>query len=119
MTLSFDGPAIEDGDQFENWHERIKVTCAHNADKKRFEAHVSWCKASQRDGYAVEQVAIFTDPYVLVAQEPVARFSEKKFDEFCAKAMTACEDIIADAGDATTAAQLLRTARGWQSLVRN
>ena len=84
MTFAFDGPAIEDSDQFENWHERIKVTCTHNASKKRYEAHVSWCKAAVRDnGFSVEQTAIFSDPYFLLTfSEPVGRFNQNKFSVF-------------------------------------
>lgn len=120
MTFSFDGPAIdmEDAGPDEKWYERIKVTCTHDADKKRYEAHVSWCKASQRGNFSVEQSAIFVDPYVLLYLEPVARYSANKFSAFCAQVQRECVDTANDADNVSVAAELLRKAQSF-GLVRN
>lgn len=120
-TYSFDGPVIEQKDVYDGadiWNERIKVTCSHNKDKKRYEAYVSWCKASSRGNYSVEQFAIFTDPNVLVFAEATARFSENKFNAFCTQVQSECERIAADMYNVSTAAELLRKAQGY-SLVKN
>lgn len=118
VTFAFDGPAIEDNDQFEDWHERIKVVVTHSQKNKRFEAHVMWCKAAERDGYTMEQHAIFTDPYVLIAQEPVGRFSENKFNAFVARTQSECVAAAADVDNISGAARLLRKAQGF-ALVKN
>lgn len=118
VTFSFDGPAIEDNDQFEDWHERISISVTHDSDKKRFEAHVWWCKAAERDGYTMEQHAIFTDPYVLIAQEPVGRFSENKFNAFVSRVQSECVAAVSDEHNVSAAAELLRKAQSF-TLVKN
>jgi len=119
-TASFDGPALESTpeDGAEVWHERIKVSFTHNKSKKAYEAHVSWCKAAERDGYGMEQVAIFTDAYVLLATAPAARFSENKFEAFCAEVQGMCEIIASDTLVVGAAADLLRKANSF-ALVKN
>lgn len=121
MTFSFDGPVIEQKDVYDGadiWNERIKVTCSHNKDKKRYEAYVSWCKASSRGNFSVEQFAIFSDPNVLVSTMPVVRFNENKFNAFCAQVQSECASIAADAYNVSTAAELLRKAQSY-SLINN
>lgn len=118
VEFAFDGPAIEDNDQFEDWRERIKVSVTHSQKNKRFEAHVMWCKAAERDGYTMEQHAIFTDPYVLIAQEPVGRFSENKFNAFVACVQSECAAAAADVDNISGAARLLRKAQSF-ALVKN
>lgn len=120
MTFAFDGPAIEDGDQFENWHERIKVTCTHNTRTKRYEAHVSWCKAAERaNGFGVEQSAIFTDPYLLfMHSDPVGRFNQNKFNVFCSLVQHECISAVADNHDTRPVVELLRKAQSY-ALVKN
>jgi hypothetical protein len=117
MTYGFDGPVIETTDIYDGadvWHERIKVTCSHNNKSKRYEAYVSWCKASKRPGgYGVEQFAIFTDPNVLVHAESTGRFSDNKFNAFCAEVQRVCTGIAADEYNVSTAAELLRKAQGF------
>jgi len=119
-TAAFDGPVLESTpeDGVEVWHERVKVTMSHNKDKKRYEAYISWCKASERNGFQVEQSAIFTDPFVEFATAPAARFSENKFEVFCTEVQAMCNVIVA--GDLATgpAADLLRKANSF-ALVKN
>lgn len=120
MTLAFDGPMLpnDEHDTYE-WHERIKVTCTHNTTKKRYEAHVSWCKAAERNGYGVEQHAIFTDPYLFImCSAPVGRFNENKFGAFCTEAQDRCMEMVNDANDTSDAANLLRKAVSF-ALVKN
>ncbi len=120
-TFAFDGPAIPNDEStgtYDNWHERIKVTCTHDAKRKQYEAHVSWCKASERNGYSVEQHAIFTDPYILVHSMAVGRFNESKFGAFCTSVQDVCIDIVNDETDISDVAQLLRKAQGY-ALVAN
>lgn len=116
-TFSFDGPVLastpEDGTDI--WNERIKVTCSHNKNKKRYEAYVSWCKASSRGSYSMEQHAIFTDPNVLVTSEPAARYSENKFEAFCSQVQSECISIAADEYNVSVAAELLRKAQGFMA----
>lgn len=118
VTFAFDGPAIDSDDQSENWHERIKVVCAHNVDRKRFEAHVMWCKAADRGGYTMEQSAIFTDPYVLIAQEPVGRFSDNRLNAFVANVQSMCVAAVSDDDNDSVAVELLRKAQSYAA-VRN
>lgn len=120
MTFAFDGPMLEKEEhEIENWHERIKVTCTHNATKKRFEAHVSWCKAAERDGYTMEQSAIFTDPYLLLmASDPVARFNQNKFNVFCDAVQRECMSAVIDSHDTRPVIELLRKAQSY-ALVKN
>lgn len=118
-TYSFDGPVIEEKDVYDGediWNERIKVSCSHNKDKKRYEAYVSWCKASSRGNFSIEQHAIFTDPNVLAVIEPTARFSEKAFDAFCARVQRECIDMAADEYNVSSAASLLRQAQGYAAV---
>lgn len=119
-TFAFDGPAIEDNDQFENWHERIKVTVTHSARNKRYEAHVSWCKAAVRDnGFGVEQTAIFTDPYfLLMFSESVGRFNQNKFNMFCAEVQRECVSAVVNSHDTRPVTELLRKAQSY-ALVKN
>jgi hypothetical protein len=118
--MAFDGPVLaQEPDDIEVWNERVKVTCSHNADRKRYEAHVSWCKAAQRNGFSIEQVAIFTDPYVLLFHsEPVGRYSDNKFEAFCANVRDLCVTIVNDETDVRDVAELLRKAVSY-SLVKN
>lgn len=120
VTMAFDGPVLpQEKDDIEVWHERVKVSCSHNADRKRYEAHVSWCKAAQRNGFSIEQVAIFTDPYVLLFHsEPVGRYSDNKFEAFCASVRDMCVTIVNDETDVRDVAELLRKAVSY-SLVKN
>jgi len=120
MTFDFDGPSVvmEDAGPDEKWWERIKVTCTHNADKKQYEAHVSWCKASRRGNFSIEQFAIFSDPRALIAGVPAARYSANKFSAFCTEAQTMCIGLAADEYNVSTAAELLRKAQSF-SLVKN
>lgn len=120
MTFAFDGPALEQQEsEHEEWHHRIKVTCTHNAKKKCYEAHVSWCKAAHRGNFSVEQVAIFTDPYVLLMRsEPVGRYSDSKFSAFCAQVVHQCNEIVADESNTNDVAELLRQAQSF-GLVKN
>ena len=120
MTFDFDGPSIimDDAGPDEKWYERIKVTCAHNADKKRHEAHVSWCKASQRGNFSIEQFAVFVDPYLLITSEPVGRFSANKFNAFCTEVQRLCHELVADEHNVSGVAELLRKAQSF-SLVKN
>ena len=117
VTYGFDGPVIETTDVYDGadvWHERIKVTCTHSQKNKRYEVHVSWCKASKRPGgYGVEQFAIFTDPYLLVCAESTGRFSENKFRAFCVEAQRVCVAIANDEHNVSTVNELLRKARGF------
>jgi hypothetical protein len=118
--MAFDGPVLpQEKDDIDVWHERVKVSCSHNADRKRYEAHVSWCKAAQRNGFSIEQVAIFTDPYVLLFHsEPVGRYSDNKFEAFCANVRDLCVTIVNDETDVRDVAELLRKAVSY-SLVKN
>lgn len=116
VTFAFDGPAISEPDDFEDWHARIKITVTHDSKKKRYEAHVSWCKAAERDGYTMEQFAIFSDPYVLVCAEPTGRFSESKFSAFVARAQSECAALVDDETNISTAAELLRRARDFAAV---
>lgn len=115
-TFSFDGPVIEQKDVYDGedvWNERIKVTCSHDKNKKRYEASVSWCKASSRGNFSIEQHAIFTDPNVLVVTESTARFSEKAFEAFCSRVQRECIEIVNDEYNVSVAAELLRKAQGF------
>lgn len=114
-TYQFDGPAIpsSEHDGVEEWHERIKITCTHNTKNKVYEAHVSWCKAAQRNGYVMEQSAIFTDPYLKLASEPAARFSENKFNAFCMQVRELCAAVVVDELNVSAAAELLRKAKNY------
>jgi hypothetical protein len=117
----FDGPVLESTpeDGAEVWHERIKLVCMHNSDNKTYEAHVTWCKASERNGFQIEQSAIFTDPYVLFATTPATRYSENKFRAFCSEVIAMANVVVADPELATgPAADLLRKAQSY-SLVNN
>jgi hypothetical protein len=111
----FDGPVLEstpeDGEEV--WHERVKLVCMHNADNKAYEAHVTWCKASERNGFQIEQSAIFTDPYVFVCLEYTGRYSANKFEAFCMHAQRECIDIVNDEYNISVAAELLRKAQGF------
>jgi hypothetical protein len=120
VTFKFDGPVLESTpeDGAEVWHERVKLVCMHNADNKTYEAHVAWCKASERNGFVVEQTAIFTDPFALVATEPAARFSNNKFSLFCSNVQQLCTAAAADQNNVSAAAELLRKAVSY-SLVKN
>lgn len=120
VTFGFDGPFLQKEEwDTEDWHERVKVTVTHNADRKRYEAHVSWCKAAQRNGFLIEQVAIFTDPYsLLMRSEPVGRYSESKFNAFVVSVQAQCVEIAADELNVSDVAELLRKAQGY-SLVKN
>ena len=115
----FDGPVLaqEPGD-IEVWHERVKLVCMHNPDNKTYEAHVTWCKAAERNGFQVEQSAIFTDPYVFVCLEYTGRYSANKFEAFCIHAQNECVDIVNDEYNISVAAELLRKAQSY-SLVSN
>jgi hypothetical protein len=118
-TYSFDGPVIEEKDVYDGediWNERIKVSCSHNKDKKRYEAYVSWCKASSRGNFSIEQHAIFTDPNVQLATAPTGRFSENKFEAFCTEVQRVCIDIAGDEYNISTAAELLRKAQGYAAV---
>ena len=120
-TYSFNGPVSEEKDVYDGddvWNERIEVTCSHNKDTKRYEAYVSWCKASSRGNFSVEQFAIFTDPNVLVHTESTGRFSDNKFNAFCAEVQHVCISIAADTYNVSSAAELLRKAQSY-SLVNN
>ena len=114
-SYHFDGPVVpsSEHDGVEEWHERIKVTCTHDSKRKAYEAHVSWCKAAQRDGYAMEQSAIFTDPYLKIASAPAARFSENKFSAFCTNVQEMCVAVVADELNVSAAAELLRKAKSY------
>jgi hypothetical protein len=119
VTMAFDGPVLpQEKDDIDVWHERVKVSCSHNKDKKVYEAHVSWCKASQRNGFAMEQTAIFTDPHILISREPAARFNENKFATFCAQVRLLCAAAAADQNNVSAAAELLRKAESY-NLVKN
>ena len=120
VSYHFDGPVIPSSEQdgVEEWNERIKITCTHDSKKKVYEAHVSWCKAAQRGGYAMEQSAIFTDPYLKLASEPAARFSENKFNAFCMQVQELCVAAVADELNVSAAAELLRKAKNYD-LVKN
>jgi hypothetical protein len=109
--------AQEPGD-IEVWHERVKLVCMHNPDNKTYEAHVTWCKAAERNGFQVEQSAIFTDPYVFVCLEYTGRYSANKFEAFCIHAQNECVDIVNDEYNISVAAELLRKAQSY-SLVSN
>ena len=113
----FDGPVLEstpeDGEEV--WHERVKLVCMHNADNKAYEAHVTWCKASERNGFQIEQSAIFTDPYVFVCLEYTGRYSANKFEAFCMHAQRECIDIVNDEYNISVAAELLRKAQGFSA----
>lgn len=119
VSYAFNGPVIEQEDIYDGaevWNERIKVTCSHNKDKKRYEAYVSWCKASTRGDFSIEQHAIFTDPNVLVVVEPAARFSEKTFGAFCERVQRECVEFAADEYNVSVAADLLRKAQGYAAV---
>jgi hypothetical protein len=113
----FDGPVLdstpEDGEEV--WHERVKLVCMHNADNKAYEAHVTWCKAAERNGFQIEQSAIFTDPYVFVCLEYTGRYSANKFEAFCMHAQRECIDIVNDEYNISVAAELLRKAQGFSA----
>lgn len=116
VTYQFNGPELEPTpeDGAEVWHERIKVTMSHNKEKKRYEAYISWCKAAERNGFSIEQSAIFTDPYVEFATAPAARYSENNFEVFCSEVIAMANVIVADPELATgPAADLLRKAQGF------
>jgi hypothetical protein len=116
VIYKFDGPVLESTpeDGAEVWHERVKLVCMHNPDNKTYEAHVTWCKAAERNGFQVEQSAIFTDPYVLFATAPAARYSENKFEAFCLEVIAMANVVVADPELATgPAAELLRKAQGF------
>lgn len=118
-TAAFDGPVLESTpEDLEVWHERIKVSFTHNKTMKAYEAHVSWCKAAERNGYGMEQVAIFTDAHALLATTPAARFSENKFEAFCTEVQVLCNRIVSDELVMGTAADLLRKANSF-ALVKN
>lgn len=121
VSFNFDGPFLEKEEwETENWHERIKVTVSHDPKKKCYEARVSWCKAAQRGNYSIEQVAIFTDPYVLLMRsEPVGRYNENKFNAFVVAVQEQCNEIVADEFNVSDVADLLRKAQGWHDLVKN
>ena len=114
----FDGPVLESSpeDGAEVWHERVKVLCMHNADNKAYEAHVTWCKASERNGFQIEQSAIFTDPYVLISSEYAGRYSANKFEAFCMQVQRECTDIVNDEYNISVAADLLRKAQGFAAV---
>jgi len=111
----FDGPVLaQEPDDIEVWHERVKLVCMHNSDNKTYEAHVTWCKAAERNGFQVEQSAIFTDPYVLFATAPAARYSENKFEAFCLEVIAMANVVVADPElTQGPAADLLRKAQGF------
>jgi hypothetical protein len=116
VIYSFDGPVLESTpeDGADIWNERIKVTMSHNKDKKRYEAYISWCKASSRGAFSVEQHAIFTDPMVEFATASAARYSENNFGVFCSEVIAMANVIVADPELATgPAADLLRKAQGF------
>lgn len=115
VIFGFDGPFLQKEEwDTEDWHERVKVTVTHSTGRKRYEAHVSWCKAAQRNGYSMEQVAIFTDPYsLLMRSEPVGRYSESKFNAFVVSAQAQCIEIVADELNVSDVAELLRKAQGY------
>ena len=117
VTYSFDGPVLESTpeDGADVWNERIKVTCSHNKDKKRYEAYESWCKASSRGNFSIEQHAIFTDPNVQLATAPAARFSENKFEAFCVEVQRVCTGMAGDEYNISVAAELLRKAQGFST----
>ena len=119
ITMAFDGPVLEQepGD-IEVWNERIKISFTHNKTKKAYEAHVSWCKAAERNGYTMEQSAIFTDPYVLLATAPAARYSDNKFEAFVSEVGKMCDIVVSDDLVIGAAADLLRKAQSF-SLVKN
>jgi hypothetical protein len=120
-TAAFDGPVLEatPEDGAEVWHERVKLTMSHNKDKKRYEAYISWCKAAERNGFQVEQSAIFTDPFVEFATAPAARFSENNFESFCSQVIAMVEAVAATDDLATgAAADLIRKAKSYL-LVKN
>jgi hypothetical protein len=115
VTYSFDGPVLEQepGD-IEVWNERVKLTMSHDKDKKVYTAYISWCKASERNGFSIEQHAIFSDPYVQFATAPAARYSESKFEAFCSEVIAMANVIVADPELAQgAAADLLRKAQGF------
>jgi hypothetical protein len=120
VTYAFDGPVLEPEacDGVEVWHERVKVSCDHDRDRKAYVARVSWCKAAERNGYTMEQTAIFTDPLVEIFRAPAARFSEKSFDAFCANVQALCVAIEAEPELHGVAGELLRKARSF-GLVKN
>jgi len=112
----FDGPVLaQEPDDIEVWNERVKLVCMHNADNKAYEAHVTWCKAAERNGFQVEQSAIFTDPYVLVSSEYTGRYSANKFEAFCMQVQRECVDIANDEYNISVAAELLRKAQGFSA----
>lgn len=117
VIYQFNGPILEVdvmNDGAEVWNERIKVTMSHNKDKKRYEAYISWCKAAERNGFSIEQSAIFTDPFVEFATAPAARYSENNFEVFCSEVIAMANVIVADPELATgPAADLLRKAQGF------
>lgn len=122
VTFSFDGPAVEKEEfETEDWHQRINVTVSHNPKKKCYEAYVRWCKAAERNGYTMEQHAIFTDPLVLLMQsEPVGRYNENKFNAFVAQVQIECNRLVDESVD-TVAGTMLRHAQAWSVLaeIRN
>jgi hypothetical protein len=116
ITYQFNGPVLESTpeDGAEVWHERVKLTMSHDKDKKMYTAYISWCKAAERNGFQVEQSAIFTDPYVQFATAPAARFSENKFELFCTEVIAMANVVVADPELAQgPAADLLRKAQGF------
>jgi hypothetical protein len=118
---SFDGSILENEEyasETEVWRERIKVVFRHDTKNKRYEALIRKCKASERNGFQIEQHALFTDPLVYLQFAPAARFSQKSFDAFCTEMRGVCIELVNDESCDNDAAKLLRQAVDYH-LVKN
>ena len=119
ITYIFDGPEVEDQDvPGEIWNRRVKISVTHMQNSKRFNAGVMRVLYCERDGYAVERSAPFTEDYAIVLSEPVARFSAGRFQAFAMKALQECERIVNDESNVSNAAVILREALAFD-LVKN
>ena len=107
----FDGVTeISDGITEERgWRMRIKITMAHDKDRKLFTATIRRCTARLLDdgSTTIERTTMFQDPWHTILTEPVARFSEGKFSAFCIAAQLLCEEMAADTTDNPTVGHLL------------
>lgn len=111
VTLSFDGPIITDDQHLDDeWRRRIKVTCTHSKDTKRFEATVWRVAVAHRDGYTMERFAFFSGDNATVKTRPVPRYSANALELFVLDVIELCEEIVADESIESLAAVLLREA---------
>lgn len=123
VTYDFDGPAVEVNAGDSPMNKRVKVIHEHDKERREYTTMISECIAGTSGMFAMERFELGRDFLAVCFREPVARYSERTFNEFCKNVNAIIDAVVAGtvSGDrlAPRAVELLMSAQDFAAAAVN